>query len=351
MIVRVNNSRVMRYEPNVTSPNVIGGHPNNSAGAFAGQTVGGGGKATSDCYDPSTGLFTRSCNNQAAKDFSTIGGGEGNLASDYFATVGGGDSNTAGLFATVAGGERNSASGQDGAVGGGLQNLLSTVGGGLGNFATGYASTVPGGDQNVAGSDRSFAAGHRAKATTTGSFIWADSRDFDFGPSVGNFFGVRATGGVGLTIAINPTTGAVTQFCNLLPPIASWSCTSDRDAKENFVPADGKDILQRLVAMPLLSWNFKGADPTIRSLGPTAQDFYAAFGFGRDDKTVASINLEGVALAAIQGLHQLVQEKDARIVALEQHVTEVESLRGELAALRSALTELLQERRVAARGN
>jgi hypothetical protein len=227
--------------------------------------------------------------------------------------------------------------------------IFATVGGGSSNAASGYESTIPAGQSNVASADYSFAAGRRAKATHTGTFMWADSRDFDFVPSVDNFFGVRATGGVGLTVAIDPTTGAVTQYCNLLPPIASWSCTSDRDAKENFVPEEGKDIMQRLVAMPLFSWNFKGADPAIRLLGPTAQDFYAAFGLGRNDKSIANVNLEGVALAAIQGLHQLVEERGARIVALEQRVSEVESLRGELATLKSALAEVLQERRVTAR--
>src|SRR5438309_4326965 len=38
---------------------------------------------------------------------------------------------------------------------------------------------------------------------------------FDFELSVGTVFGVRACGGVSFTVAINPTNGAVTQFCNL----------------------------------------------------------------------------------------------------------------------------------------
>ena len=178
---------------------------------------------------------------------------------------------------------------------------------------------------------------------------------------------------MGLTIAIDPTTGAVTQFCNLLPPIASWSCTSDRDAKENFIPADGKDILQRLVAMPLFSWNFKGADPTIRSLGPTAQDFYGAFGLGRNDKSIANVNLEGVALAAVQGLNakvdeqatllqsrleSAVQEKDRQlaeqtatireqhreIAELTERVQKAESLAADVQALKAALEELQRGR-------
>ena len=93
---------------------------------------------------------------------------------------------------------------------------------------------VPGGLFNTASGTFSFAAGRRAKATTTGTFMWADSQDFDFQPSVSNFFGVRATGGVGFTVAINPSNGAVTQFCNLLPGVASWQCVSDRNASRTF---------------------------------------------------------------------------------------------------------------------
>jgi len=116
----------------------------------------------------------------------------------------------------------------------------------------------------------------------------------------------------------NPSTGAVSQYCNLLPGVAAWQCTSDRDAKENFVAADGRDVLQRLVDMPLYTWNFKGADPSWRMMGPTAQDFRVAFDLGNgDDKSIASGNLHGVALAAIQGLHDLLQIRNREIAARE----------------------------------
>jgi hypothetical protein len=55
-----------------------------------------------------------------------------------------------------------------------------------------------------------------------------------------------------------------------------------------------------------------------------AQDFYAAFGLGADDRHIGSGDLSGVALVAIQGLHQLVQQKDARIAALERAVAELQ---------------------------
>ncbi len=48
-----------------------------------------------------------------------------------------------------------------------------------------------------------------------------------------------------------------------------------------------------------------------------AQDFYAAFGLGQDELHISTVDADGVALAAIQGLYQLSQEQAARIEALE----------------------------------
>jgi len=209
-----------------------------------------------------------------------------------------------------------------------------------------------------AGAAWATAAGRRAKATTVGSFIWADSQNFDFQPSVNNFFGARATGGVGFTVAINPANGAVTQYCNLLPGVASWQCTSDRNAKENFAAVDSRKVLEQLVAMPLSTWNFKGADPRIRLLGPTAQDFHAAFGLGNDDKTIVGTNLHGVALAAVQGLHEIVQANEAQmrvlladkddqiraqgreLATLRERLAELEELRGEMSSIQATLRAL-----------
>jgi hypothetical protein len=399
--VNVNGQRAARYEPNANSPNVIVGHSANSAtAASAGQTIGGGGEAGDSCFDSSSGLSNRPCGNRTTEAFATVAGGYANLAMGFAAAVGGGEGNTSGVeavvgggagnsatgrwttvaggasnvaggefatvtgghsntasldFASVGGGESNTASGGRATVAGGTSNTASnsvaTVGGGIFNTASGGGATVPGGTSNTASGQYSFAAGHRAKATTTGTFMWADSREFDFQPSVNNFFGARATGGVGFTVAINSTNGAVTQFCNLLPGVASWQCTSDRNAKENFAAVDARRVLEQLVAMPLSTWNFKGADPRLRLLGPTAQDFHAAFGLGDDDKTIVGTNLHGVALAAVQGLHQIVQaneaqmrallaDKDRELAALRERVAELEDLRGEVSSIQATLRAL-----------
>ena len=50
-----------------------------------------------------------------------------------------------------------------------------------------------------------------------------------------------------------------------------------------------------------------------------AQDFHTAFDLnGADDKHIATVDEEGVALAAIQGLNQRLNEKDAEIQKLNE---------------------------------
>jgi len=88
----------------------------------------------------------------------------------------------------------------------------------------------------------------------------------------------------------------------------SWVVISDKRKKENLVPVDGEDFLQKINSFSLTSWNYKGQDPkSFRHYGPMAQDFYAAFGkdqFGEigNDTTIASADFDGVNLVAIQAL-------------------------------------------------
>ncbi len=59
-----------------------------------------------------------------------------------------------------------------------------------------------------------------------------------------------------------------------------------------------------------------------------AQDFKRRFNVGRDDITIATVDVAGAALAAIQGLHQMAKEKDACIVALEKKLAAIEKRLG-----------------------
>jgi hypothetical protein len=80
------------------------------------------------------------------------------------------------------------------------------------------------------------------------------------------------------------------------------------------------DVLERLADVPIQTWRYKGQDESITHMGPTAQDFYSAFGLGIDDRHIVTVDADGVALAAIQGLYELVKEQQTEIERLRQLV-------------------------------
>jgi hypothetical protein len=309
----------------------VGGGANNQAGDNAGTTddaasatVGGGESNTASGNSATVGGGnTNTASNQSA----TVGGGASNIASGDQATVGGGGGNTAnGVSATVGGGDANTAGGGTNAtVGGGHGNIAggsdATVGGGNSNTASGNSATVPGGSDNTAAGDLSFAAGRRATANNQGCFVWGDSTDADVASTGNDQFIVRASGGVwfGSTSSPDLTAGFInTSTGGYLSTGGAWTDSSDRDQKENFTPVDGQEVLASLAEMPITTWNYKAEDASISHMGPVAQDFYAAFGLGQDELHIASLDSSGVALAAIQGLYEVVQEQATRIQALEE---------------------------------
>jgi trimeric autotransporter adhesin len=300
-------------------------------------------------------------------DFATIGGGRDNIASGEASTVGGGDNNQAqgtsaavsgghnniafSPYVTVGGGHENDAAGTGSVIGGGFNHLTSdtryaTIGGGFENSIQGgdpreaFAATIPGGRDNEANAPYSFAAGRRAtvKGDHDGAILFADSRNVDFNSRAANEFAVRATGGVRFVSAIRAN-GAPRAGVRLDRGDNQWRALSDRNAKENFVAVDGRDILERLASIPLETWNYKTQDPSIRHIGPMAQDFHAAFKVGTDDKHIGTVDADGVALAAIQGLYEVVQEKDAQIAAQQQQIAALQEHNHQLEARMVALEE------------
>ena len=105
----------------------------------------------------------------------------------------------------------------------------------------------------------------------------------------------------------------------------SFTISSDRNAKENFKSVSPGEMLDKVAALPISRWNYK-ADKGSAHIGPMAQDFYSAFSVGMDDKHIATVDEEGVALAAIQGLNQKLNERDAEIEQLKQRLDRLETL-------------------------
>lgn len=369
--LHVNSARALRLEPDATSPNIIGGYSGNSiTSGVHGATIGGGGEAGelnrvtdnygtigggesnqagNDSGTTSDGIYATvggGYDNRATASKSTIGGGQSNQATGWFSIVGGGTDNEAtGSASAVGGGGNNQATNDYSTVGGGYDNqatgVESTIGGGEANQAAGEYSTVPGGLYNEAQGDYSFAAGRKARISSVhdGAFLFADSSDFDFNSAAADEFAVRCTGGARFVAEIDGS-GNPTVWTELDTTTGEWipnpGSPSDRNLKTNFAPVAGREVLRLLASIPIETWNYKNQASSIRHIGPMAQDFHSAFGFGRGDKRIEYIDADGVALAAIQGLYEIVNEKVAENRELRQ---EVDDLKARIAALEKLVVE------------
>ncbi len=112
----------------------------------------------------------------------------------------------------------------------------------------------------------------------------------------------------------------------------SVELSSDRNIKEGFTPVNPQEVLAKVTALPVTQWNYKSTKG-VEHIGPMAQDFQAAFRLnGQDDRHISVVDEDGVALAAIQGLNQKLNAKDAEIQDLKQSVAELKQMVQALAA-------------------
>ena len=92
-----------------------------------------------------------------------------------------------------------------------------------------------------------------------------------------------------------------------------------RNAKEHFTTISPAEMLEKVALLPISQWNYKTDPADHKHVGPMAQDFHTMFGLnGAEDKRISLTDEGGVALAAIQGLNQKLDEKDVEIQTLEQ---------------------------------
>ncbi|MGA1129246.1 MAG: tail fiber domain-containing protein [Chthoniobacterales bacterium] len=178
------------------------------------------------------------------------------------------------------------------------------------NTASGMHATIPG--------------GVNSKATNRGSFVWSGEEGVETVSTNNYSFTVRARGGARFITTTN-TDFSDTNIVNgvqLLPNETAWTVLSDRATKTNFAAIDKREVLAKLASLPVSSWSYKH-DPARRYIGPTAQDFLGAFHLGHNDKGINTLDADGVAFAAIQGLVEELQARDARIERLENELKEI----------------------------
>jgi hypothetical protein len=104
----------------------------------------------------------------------------------------------------------------------------------------------------------------------------------------------------------------------------TWTNASDENLKSGFEQVGPRGVLDRVAELPVRSWHYD-AEPGVGHLGPTAQDFHAGFGLGGDDRHIASVDADGVALAAIKGLERELRAERRRRIELAHRVGRLEA--------------------------
>ena len=192
--------------------------------------------------------------------------------------------------------------------------------------------------------------GHVARATGAAQelFVYGDRSTVNDGNAVvtsvtPNQFLVRAAGGV-MFWSTAATTFPNSPGVALLPGDSAWSILSDVNSKEHFRDLDGEDVLGKLTTMPVREWSYKAQSAAIRHVGPTAQDFHAAFGLGAEPRRINTIDADGVALAAVKALEARTRELRDGDRALNERISALTRENHDLRARLARLEALLEKR-------
>ena len=327
----------------IAGTTIAGGNGNENGGTHG--TIGGGVLNFIGQTNASSVIAGGEANRIAEKAFyGTIAGGYHNTLDTIgrYSTIGGGISNhiefpTFG--GTIAGGGgdqfsiRGNTLGADvGVISGGMGNRMqyganaASIIGGLANTVASNAmyAVVAGGVSNLAAGAQSLAAGSRAQALHAGSFVWSDSSSNSFSSSTNDEFSARAVGGVRFVSGVDGT-GAITSGVQLAAGSGSWTFLSDAQAKQDFRDVDVMSVLERLAQLQVREWSYRTQSASIRHIGPTAQDFNTAFGYGDIPRGITEVDANGVAFAAIQGLNQKIDIQADEIRELRQKLQLMEA--------------------------
>jgi hypothetical protein len=160
----------------------------------------------------------------------------------------------------------------------------------------------------------------------------------------------RGTAGDG-ALSVSADVGRIARFGNVNDWVAvldnngtfsatSFVALSDRNKKAGFAPVDVDAALAKVAALPLTTWHYTNDPAATPHMGPMAQDFHAAFGLGGEDTSIATVDADGVALAAIQALNLKTEAVAAELAAQR---AENSALREQIGELRDIVLQLQRQ--------
>ncbi len=335
---------------------------NGNNGIIATGTFGSGtslnlGQGTRMMWYPKKGAFRAGFASGGYWDDTFIGdysfaSGAYTFADGQFSFASGNNARASGIVSTAMGdgttalGSTSTAMGYFTIASGNFSTSMgdSTIASGLNSTALGYNAEASGlnstaiGDYAWASGNNSTALGNSAISRSPGSFVYGDASTYhELISLVDNQFMVRAAGGY-----VFYTNSGMNLGARLDAGQSAWSVISDSTKKENFIPVNGEDVLNKISKFNLRSWNYKGQNPKLyRHYGPMAQEFFKAFGQDKigtigNDTTINSADFAGINLIAIQALEKRTEE-------LNKAINEIKAKQNELDALKANYTELKNE--------
>ncbi len=248
--------------------------------------------------------------------YNTLASGDRTFATGYESHATGSDSIAIGRF--------SSASASDAIALGGCtasgQNSTCLIDG---TASADYSLAV--GFRTTASGDYSTAVGQRASTNgQKGSFVYGDSSSTGtISATTTNQFVVRAQNmWFGTNNSPTATSGRFLETSTgaYLTTGGTWTNSSSRALKTNFAAVNSREVLRKVLQLPIQTWNYKAEDARVRHIGAISQDFNRLFGFGDSAETISTVDADGVAMAAIQGLHEELKDRDAKIERLEQQL-------------------------------
>lgn len=222
-------------------------------------------------------------------------------------------------------------------------------------------SSFAAGEDNTASGAASVALGYHAHTNARqGSFVFSDRSSVDtLRAGVNHSANWRVSGGFRVFTSSNLSTGVTiqsgasvsnwgqsnavisTSTGAYLHTDGTWTNASDVNRKHLFSEVSGEDVLTRLRNLPITSWSYRTNSDGARHIGPTAQDFRAAFGLGDDDRVISTVDADGVALAAAQALEARTAGQESRIQALEARNAQLEQQNAAMGARLERIEALL----------
>lgn len=100
---------------------------------------------------------------------------------------------------------------------------------------------------------------------------------------------------------------------------------SSLSSKSEITEVDYTNILERLMSLPISSWQYKKDATGSRHIGPISQDFFSKFEVGTDEEHISPLDVSGVALASIKALVLELRKSQKELLELKEKVAKLES--------------------------